>query len=252
MSPPPTCVFQLTIATESATAVPVSTACGSGSNTAGPTVSHQRSSTCCSPSSLAFSHSTRSGSTARSSTSVRRQLWSPPVSGSSLEHAVTTNKEANTNRIPPGYCMDRATGSRRTTAFAPRPQRKRKERKDFFVFLSWRSFCSPGGLCANAVAGDLPAPMQKPSHKHLAGLNPEQRAAVLHTEGPLLILAGAGTGKTRTIVHRIAHIIESGKVDPVNVVGLTFTNRAADEMRERVQCYVGDAARAVALNTFHS
>ncbi len=75
---------------------------------------------------------------------------------------------------------------------------------------------------------------------------------MLHTEGPLLILAGAGTGKTRTIVHRIAHLIHGLKVDPVNVVGLTFTNRAADEMRERVQSYAGEAARAVTLSTFHS
>ena len=75
---------------------------------------------------------------------------------------------------------------------------------------------------------------------------------MLHTEGPLLILAGAGTGKTRTIVHRIAHLIDGMKVEPANVVGLTFTNRAADEMRERVQSYVGDAARAVTLSTFHS
>jgi superfamily I DNA/RNA helicase len=75
---------------------------------------------------------------------------------------------------------------------------------------------------------------------------------VLHTEGPLLILAGAGTGKTRTIVHRIAHLVDGLKVDAAHVVGLTFTNRAADEMRERVQSYVGDAARAVTLSTFHS
>ncbi|HEX6064817.1 MAG TPA: UvrD-helicase domain-containing protein, partial [Longimicrobiales bacterium] len=88
--------------------------------------------------------------------------------------------------------------------------------------------------------------------QHLAGLNPEQRAAVIHTDGPLLILAGAGTGKTKTLVHRVAHLIRSAKVEPDRIVGVTFTNRAADEMRERVQAYIGDDARRVTLCTFHA
>jgi superfamily I DNA/RNA helicase len=88
--------------------------------------------------------------------------------------------------------------------------------------------------------------------QHLHGLNPEQRAAVIHTDGPLLILAGAGTGKTKTLVHRIAHLIRATKVEPANIVGVTFTNRAADEMRERVQGYIGDDARRVTLCTFHA
>ena len=83
-------------------------------------------------------------------------------------------------------------------------------------------------------------------------MNPEQRAAVIHTDGPLLILAGAGTGKTKTLVHRIAHLIRSAKVDAEKIVGVTFTNRAADEMRERVQGYIGDDARKVTLCTFHA
>ena len=93
--------------------------------------------------------------------------------------------------------------------------------------------------------------VQKAS-RHLAGLNPEQRSAVATSEGPLLILAGAGTGKTKTIVHRIAHLIEGAEVPPHRIAAVTFTNRAADEMRERVQSYVGEAARAVTLSTFHS
>src|SRR5262245_46977924 len=88
--------------------------------------------------------------------------------------------------------------------------------------------------------------------QHLRGLNPEQRTAVIHVDGPVLILAGAGTGKTKTIVHRIAHLIRAAKVAPENILGVTFTNRAADEMRERVQSFIGDDAKRVTLCTFHS
>jgi superfamily I DNA/RNA helicase len=90
------------------------------------------------------------------------------------------------------------------------------------------------------------------SNQHLQGLNAEQRAAVQHVDGPLLILAGAGTGKTKTLVHRIAHLIRAAKVEPERIVGVTFTNRAADEMRERVETYIGADARKVTLCTFHA
>ena len=88
--------------------------------------------------------------------------------------------------------------------------------------------------------------------EHLRGLNPEQREAVTHVDGPLLILAGAGTGKTKTLVHRIAHLIRVAKAAPETIVGVTFTNRAADEMRERVESFIGPEAKRVSLSTFHS
>ncbi|MBX6365546.1 MAG: UvrD-helicase domain-containing protein [Gemmatimonadetes bacterium] len=87
---------------------------------------------------------------------------------------------------------------------------------------------------------------------YLRSLNPEQRRAVQLTEGPVLVLAGAGSGKTKTLVHRIVHLIRGRGVDPARIVAVTFTNRAAEEMRERVKAYAGAEARQVLLSTFHS
>jgi DNA helicase II / ATP-dependent DNA helicase PcrA len=86
----------------------------------------------------------------------------------------------------------------------------------------------------------------------VSSLNPEQQAAVLHTSGPLLILAGAGSGKTRVITYRIAHLIANGHAGPDEVLAVTFTNKAAEEMRQRVEHVLGEDCRQVWLSTFHS
>ena len=86
----------------------------------------------------------------------------------------------------------------------------------------------------------------------LKGLNKEQQEAVLHTEGPLLILAGAGSGKTRVLTHRIAYLIKEKNVYPSSILAITFTNKAAKEMKERTAKLLGDMAEDMWVSTFHS
>jgi DNA helicase II / ATP-dependent DNA helicase PcrA len=104
-----------------------------------------------------------------------------------------------------------------------------------------------GGLAARAMAGSSPAA------QYLAGLNPEQRDAVESLDGPVLVLAGAGTGKTRVLTTRIAHIIATGRAYPSQILSVTFTNKAAREMKERIGHLIGGVAEGMPwLGTFHS
>src|SRR5699024_10148017 len=86
----------------------------------------------------------------------------------------------------------------------------------------------------------------------LNGLNKEQQGAVKHTEGPLLIMAGAGSGKTRVLTHRIAYLLGEKDVPPRNVLAITFTNKAAREMKERVNKLTGADGGQIWVSTFHS
>jgi DNA helicase-2/ATP-dependent DNA helicase PcrA len=112
---------------------------------------------------------------------------------------------------------------------------------------------SVGGGRHNAMVAQKKAEADvAPERGLLAGLNPPQRAAVTHASGPLLIVAGAGSGKTAVLTRRVAHLMRQQEVSPRAILAITFTNKAADEVKERVAMLAGDVARAMAIGTFHS
>ena len=86
----------------------------------------------------------------------------------------------------------------------------------------------------------------------LDSLNESQRDAVLHVDGPLLLLAGAGSGKTRALMFRVAHLIDAHGVDPRSILAVTFTNKAAEEMKDRLEKLVGPRSRDIWAKTFHA
>ncbi|RPF50678.1 DNA helicase PcrA [Aquisalibacillus elongatus] len=94
--------------------------------------------------------------------------------------------------------------------------------------------------------------MSLTANEILSGMNQPQQQAVQHTEGPLLIMAGAGSGKTRVLTHRIAYLLAEKDVAPYNVLAITFTNKAAREMKDRVERLVGEEAKNIIMSTFHS
>ena len=109
-----------------------------------------------------------------------------------------------------------------------------------------------GGATRGMDAGSYSAANHPQMERILDGLNPNQRAAVVHEGGPLLVVAGAGSGKTRVLTSRIAYLIAAGQARPSEILAITFTNKAAKEMRERLEGMLGGIARGMWISTFHS
>ena len=104
----------------------------------------------------------------------------------------------------------------------------------------------------NTVKDSISLTNQIPQYPHLQNLNPEQLAGVLHHEGPILVLAGAGTGKTRVLTRRIAHLVLHHRIFPSQILAVTFTNKASGEMKQRLEGLLGERAQELWISTFHS
>src|SRR5204863_5071753 len=112
-------------------------------------------------------------------------------------------------------------------------------------FQAWRESPRRGAASIPRMAAASPG-------QYLADLNPPQREAVLATEGPPLVIAGAGSGKTRVLTYRVAHLINAVGAKPNEILAITFTNKAAGEMRERLQRLLGPSGRGLWILTFHA
>ena len=142
-------------------------------------------------------------------------------------------------------------GRRRRTPGADEPLMHSDDEAAWFATLA-----ATAGPDAPARARRVPRPDPAAGEalaaRIVSRLNPEQARAVTTTEGPLLILAGAGSGKTRVLAHRVAYLVGVRGVRPSQVLAVTFTNKAANEMRARILGLVGEGGRDVAMGTFHS